>query len=68
MKDKKFVILIKVKDKIIFSNENNPKEIENWINAYQKNNLAEEIKVYERIPESKVYSLLFSDCRRKIGF
>lgn len=68
MKTCKYLVLIKSNDEMIFSSENKKKDVNEWVKAYEESEVAEEIKIYQRGANKKSYTLLFTDCRRKIGF
>ena len=68
MKGSKYIISIKIADNMIFSSENRKKEVTEWVNTYEENKTIEEIKIYQKNKVEKSYTLLYSDCRRKIGF
>lgn len=63
---KKFQVIIKIQDQYIIKRERKPKKVQEWIDAYQSNEKAEEINIFELTGDS--YELVARDHRRKIGF
>lgn len=68
MKNNKYMISLKVNDEIIFHSEKKKKDIKEWIEAYNDQPSAEEIKIYQRSENGISYNLIYSDNHRKVGF
>lgn len=64
----KYIVSIKVNDQMIFAKEHKQKQIDEWIESFSQNKAAEEIKVYAKDNKEMSYELIYSDCKRKIGF
>lgn len=62
----KYRIVMKIGSDYIMTDDQKSKEIDEWMDIYQKTPQAEEISIFER--DDKAYKLIYKEHRRCIGF
>lgn len=62
----KYCIVMKIGSDYIMTDDQKSKEIDEWMDIYQKTPQAEGISIFER--DDMAYKLVYKEHRRRIGF